>query len=69
MQLFPGLSKQLPAFKVEVEPGLCALQMFSEAGYEDDCSDANLREVVYYLRGCTGLQIPASWRPLLPEYL
>lgn len=46
-----------------------ALEMFRDASYDDECSDANLKDVVFYLRGCTGLRIPAHWRPVLPTQL
>ena len=69
MKVFAGLKKQLPAVQVQTDPSASAKELFAAATYEDQCSDANLREVIFYLRGCTGLRVPPSWRPLLPEYL
>ncbi|CAE7839921.1 unnamed protein product [Symbiodinium sp. CCMP2592] len=55
---------------VEVRGHGDAVEMFRNADYEgDDCSDAELRQVVYYLRGCRGLKIPQRWRPLLPKVI
>ena len=47
-----------------------AMQMFDSADFAQDMAeDANLVGVAHYLRGCTGLQIPENWRPLLPRKL
>ena len=69
VKIFDGLKRQLPAVKVDTDLSVSARELFAAATYEDDCSDAKLREVIFYLRGCKGLSIPPSWRPLLPEYL
>ena len=42
---------------------------FHQAEYTELCDDAELLPFVVYLRGCTGLAIPAKWRPLIPTHL
>ena len=70
VKIFVGLRKQLASLKIETDPSVCARELFANASYQDDdCSDANLKEVIVYLRGCKGLRIPPDWRPLLPEHL
>ena len=69
MKLFVMLKAQPVELKHGFQGSGSALEMFRDANYEDDCSDANLKDVVVYLRGCTGLRIPAHWRPLLPTEL
>ena len=66
MDLFRHLNLQTG--QVPIEAGGDALKVFAEASFsEDDCSDAKLEDVIRFLRGCRGLEIPAQWRPLLPK--
>ena len=44
-----------------------ARELFASATYQDACEDACLKDVVVYLRGCRGLEVPPEWRPLIPE--
>ena len=68
MELFQFLKPDAPPVEVTTSASESALELFEKANYEtDDCSDAKLRDVVYYLRGCRGLVIPSKWRPLLPS--
>ena len=69
MQIFVMLKAQPVELKHRAEGSSSALELFRNATYDDDCSDANLKDVVLYLRGCTGLRIPPEWRPLLPTHL
>ena len=68
VEVFRFLQLDVPPVPVKVEGGT-ALDYFARATYSDDCADANLREVVHYLYGCRGLQIPAEWRPLMPTQI
>ena len=44
-------------------------EVFQELDYGDLCEDAEMVQVVRYLRGPTKLVIPDGWRELLPDHL
>ena len=46
-----------------------ARKLFQAEEYHDVCEDAQLRLLVFYLRGCRGLQVPQEWAGLLPKRL
>jgi hypothetical protein len=59
-----GLGK--PQITESLAATLDAKALFAHMGWGDTWPDAALKDVVIYLRGCSGLHIPASWRPYLP---
>ena len=69
VKLFGYLRDQVTAVKVATAGMGSAIDLFREATYGDPCQDAELIEVVRYLRGCEGLSIPPEWRALLPTHL
>ena len=46
-----------------------AKEAFDLLDYGDLCEDAEMVQVVRYLRGSTKLVIPDGWRELLPDHL
>ena len=67
MELFRFLKPDMVPLQIATSASESALELFEKANYgDDDCNDAELREVVYYLRGCRGLHVPSKWLPLLP---
>lgn len=72
VNLFDDLVKQPLELKLQVGHPVAtgsALEMFATATYSDMCEDAEIVQAIAYLRGCTGLCIPAEWKPLVPEFL
>ena len=55
--------------KISVSGMGCAIDLFEQADFADDCEDASLKEVIRYLHGCRGLRIPEEWRHVLPTHL
>ena len=43
--------------------------LYAQLPWADGWDDADLRDVIFYLRGSKLLTIPADWRPLLPSEL
>ena len=60
-------------FDIQLAPQVIENQSFKEAfqllDYGDLWKDAQMLEVVRYLRGSTKLVIPDGWRELLPDHL
>ena len=46
-----------------------ARRLFQAEQYSELADDAELLQLVIYLRGCRGLQVPEQWAPLLPKKL
>lgn len=46
-----------------------AIQTFTQMSFEDVWQEANVVDVVHWLRGGRGLAIPNEWRPVLPHKL
>ena len=55
---------RLEAFALQV-PDLAT--MFKNLDFDDVWSEGKMSDVILYLRGNKSLQIPDSWRPLLPQ--
>ena len=43
--------------------------MYRALEWGDTWDDAQMRIVIFYLRGSTDLRVPDSWRPVLPKYV
>ena len=43
--------------------------MYKALEWGDTWDDAQMRIVIFYLRGSTDLRVPDSWRPVLPQYV
>jgi uncharacterized protein YjlB len=48
---------------------LNAKEIFQSMEWSDLWEDANMFEVIHYLRGNTHLEIPADWRSAIPTEL
>ena len=67
VEIFPRLLKDCKP--VECPPDANGATIFESMEYGDMCSDADIRTCILYIRGSYSLQIPPSWRKLLPTHI
>jgi hypothetical protein len=65
MKHLQGLGK--PCISEAAASNLDAKRLFALMGWGDTWPEAALTDVVVYLRGNSGLNIPDAWRPFLPD--
>ena len=44
-------------------------KMYADYPWNDTWDDAQMRIVIFYLRGSKTLSVPDSWRAVLPKYV
>lgn len=67
VEIFPRLLKDCKP--VECPPDANGATIFESMEYGDMCSDADIRSCILYIRGSYSIQIPTSWRKLLPTHI
>lgn len=68
--MLEGIDVSTPEFFLPQEsPEKTAQQLFDELEYDDFCDDAQLLDVLRYLRRSVLLDIPCGWRSSLPDWL